>query len=89
MNLQNYARMYIWHVPIKHIFLTESQKNDFTGATFWHFLWLSICTLPHLDSSVIQYHLYASALFRCLKSIKYSLLGYTRCFLPVNFCTQR
>ena len=43
---------------------------------FWHFLWPSICTLPHLGSSVIQYHLHASGLFISPKSIKYSLLEY-------------
>ena len=41
---------------IKFIFLTLTIKS-------WRFLWLSICILPHLGSSVIHYHIYASALF--------------------------
>ena len=55
---------------------------------------LSICTLPYLGCSFIQYHLYASALFispttenisifghfsRSAKTITYSLLEYKRC----------
>ena len=45
---------------------------------FWHFLWLSICTHPHIGSSIIQYHLYISALFISPKRIVYSLLEYKR-----------
>ena len=56
---------------IKFIFLTLTTK-------FWHFLWLSICTLPHLGSSVILYHLYVNALFISPKSMKYNLLEYKR-----------
>ena len=56
---------------IKFIFLTLTIKS-------WRFLWLSICILPHLGSSVIQYHLYPSALFISPKSIKYILLEYKR-----------
>ena len=45
---------------------------------FWHFLWLSICTLPHLGSSVILYHLYVNALFISSKIMKYNLHEYKR-----------
>ena len=41
---------------IKFIFLT-------LATIFWHLLSGPICTLPYLGSSVIQYHLCASALF--------------------------
>lgn len=40
---------------------------------FWLFIWLSICTLPHLCNWDIQ-HIWASALFIFPKNIKYSLL---------------
>lgn len=53
----------------KLFFLTLTTK-------FWQLLWLSFCTHPHLGSSFTGYHLYASALFISLKSIKYSLLEY-------------
>ena len=58
---------------IKFIFVTLTTK------------WLSVSTLPHLGTSVIQYHLYASALFISPKSMKYSLLKYKRCIdIPIH-----
>ena len=51
---------------VKYIFFTLTAK-------FWHFLWLSVCTLSHLVSSVIEHHLYASAMLISTKNIKCSL----------------
>ena len=101
MNPQNYARMcdiflsttFFWqnygkwfHQIISHnqVHMISKKLNcsSYFSSNFINFF----CTLPHLGSSVIQYHLYASALFISLKSIKCSLLEYKR---YIDICNHK